>query len=148
MDKEIIRNKKVYFDYEILEEFVAGMILTGPEIKSIRGGGIHLKSAYVGMSGGRIWLKKANISRYQYDSDAMYDPFRDRELLLKKRELNKIEASLNTEGVTMVPLSVFLQNRFAKVKIAVARGKKAFDKREKIKERSMKRDIQRVLKHY
>lgn len=148
MDREIITNKKAYFDYEVLEEFTAGIMLTGPEIKSIRAGSVSLKGAYVTLTANSAWLKKTNISRYKHDSREIYDPFRDRKLLLKKRELHKLEDNLNTKGLTVVPLSIFLQNDRAKVKIGVVRGRKHFDKRNLIKERTVKREIERQMKRY
>lgn len=146
--KIIHKNKKAYFDYEILEEYKAGIILLGPEIKSIRSGNVNLKGAYVSLQEGVPMLKNANIARYRYDNNDAYDPFRDRPLLLNKTEYHKIENHLNTQGVTVVPLAIGLEGKYAKLQIGVARGKKQHDKREVIKNREGKRQIDRAMKHY
>jgi SsrA-binding protein len=146
--KIIHKNKKAIFDYEILAEFKAGMMLLGPEIKSIRKGDVNLKGSYVSIQNSKAFLKGAHISRYPYDSSPDYEPFRDRELLLNKSELHKIVNHLNTQGVTIVPLAIGLEGKYAKVKIGVARGKKKHDKRETIKKRETKRQIDRAMKRH
>ncbi len=146
--KIIHKNKKAYFDYEILDEFKAGIMLLGPEIKSIRQGNINLKGAYVSVQNGVAMLKGANISRYKYDSNDAYEPFRDRELLLSKSELHKIENHLNTQGVTIIPLIIGLEGKYAKLQIGIARGKKKHDKREAIKKREITRQIDRAMKRF
>ena len=146
--KIIHKNKKAYFDYEILQEFTAGIMLTGPEIKSVRGGHVNLKGAYVSIQNGEAFLKNAHISKYAYDSSKDYDPFRIRKLLLNKPELNKIANQLNTQGVTVVPLAVGLEKKYAKLKIALVRGKKKYDKRQTIRERETKRKVDRMIKSY
>ena len=144
--KIIHKNKKAYFDYEILQEFTAGIMLTGPEIKSIRGGHVNLKGAYVSIQNDEAFLKNAHISKYPYDQNSDYDPFRMRKLLLNKSELNKIANKLNTQGATVIPLAVGLEKKYAKLKIAIARGKKKYDKRQTIKKRETKRQIDRMIK--
>lgn len=144
--KIIHQNKKATFDYEILDEFKAGIILLGPEIKSIRKGNVNLKGSYVSIQNAKAILKGAHITRYAHDSSLVYEPFRDRELLLNKSELNKIINHLNTQGVTIVPLAVVLDGKYAKVRIGVARGKKKHDKRESIKKRETNREIDRAIK--
>jgi SsrA-binding protein len=146
--KIIHKNKKAVFDYELIEQFKAGMILLGSEIKSIRLGQINLRGSYVSFQGGKAYLKGANISRYKFDSSDNYDPFRDRELLLKKSELHKITNHLNTQGVTVVPIAVGIEGKYAKLEIAVARGKKKHDKREAVKERDSKRRLQRLTRNW
>lgn len=147
--KIIYQNKKALFDYEILDQFKAGMILLGSEIKSVRAGHINLKGAYVSVWEDKAVLKGAQITRYRYDSTSVYDPFRDRELLLTKNELHKLVNFMNTQGVTIVPISVGLEGKYAKLTIGVARGKKKHDKRETIKRRETKRQIDRaVRKHF
>ncbi len=146
--KIIQKNKKAYFDYEILQEFTAGIMLTGPEIKSVRAGNINLKGSYVSIQGGDAFLKNAHISKYPQDNTKTHEPFRDRKLLLNKRELDKIEAKLNTQGVTVVPLAIGLVGRYAKLQIALVRGKKKHDKREAIKGREQKRKLDRLVKSY
>lgn len=146
--KIISKNKKAYFDYEILQEFTAGIILTGSEIKSIRKGNINLKGSYVSINNGQAYLKNAHISKYQHDSSGEHDPFRVRKLLLSKRELHKIENQLNTQGVTLVPLAIGLEGKYAKLQIALVRGKKKHDKRELIKGREQKRKLDRLVRSY
>ena len=146
--KIIHQNKKAVFDYEILDEYKAGIMLLGAEIKSVRKGHVNLKGSYVSIQNGRAFLKGAHISRYPFDSNTDYDPFRDRELLLNKSELHKIVNHLNNQGVTVVPLAIGLDGRYAKLKIGVARGKKKHDKRETIKKREVKRQIDRAVKRF
>jgi SsrA-binding protein len=146
--KIIHQNKKAAFDYEILDKYTAGIMLLGPEIKSVRQGHVNLKGAYVSIQNGKAVLKGANISRYKYDSSDAYDPFRDRQLLLNESELHKIVNHLNTQGVTVVPLAIGLQGKFAKLEIGIARGKKKHDKRETIKKRETARQIDRAMKRF
>ena len=146
--KIIHKNKKAYFDYEILQEFTAGIMLTGPEIKSIRGGHVNLKGAYVSIQNGEAFLKNAHISKYAQDSTGTHDPFRVRKLLLSKKEIEKIANSLNTQGVTVVALAIGLAGRYAKLQIGLARGKKKHDKRQTIKERQIKRQTDKLIKSY
>ena len=146
--KIIQKNKKAYFDYEILDEFKAGIMLIGPEIKSIRKGNINLKGSYVSIIKGELVLKNANISRYQHDSNPDYNPLRERKLLLKEREIHKIESQLNEQGVALVPLIIGLEGKYAKLQIGTARGKKKHDKRHSIKERDTKRQAQRAMKNF
>ena len=146
--KIIHKNKKAYFDYEIVEEYKVGIALTGPEIKSIRGGNINLKGAYISIQNEEAFLKNAHIVRYPYDQNPNYDPLRVRKLLLQKKELHKISTQLNNQGVTVTPLFIGLDGRCAKLQIAVVRGKKKHDKRETIKKRDVKRQMDRVVKQY
>lgn len=146
--KIIHKNKKAYFDYEILDEFKAGIMLLGSEIKSVRRSNVSLRGAYVSLQSGSVMLKGAHISKYPYDNSDDYDPFRDRKLLLNKSEIKKISNHLNTQGVTIVPLLVGIDGKYAKVMIGVARGKKKHDKRETIKKREQKRQIDRAVKKH
>ncbi len=146
--KIIQKNKKAYFDYEVLDEYKAGIILTGPEIKSIRGGNVNLKGAYVSVSNGEASIRGMNISRYKYDSNPDYDPFRLRKLLLKESEIHKITNHLNTQGVTVVPLAIGLDGKYAKLQIGIARGQKKHDKRHAIKDREVKRQMDKMKKNF
>ena len=146
--KIIHKNKKAYFDYEILEEFKAGMVLTGPETKSVRGGHIDLKSAFVSILGDEAFLKNANIVKYPCDTTGKHDAFRDRKLLLNRREIDKITKKLNTAGTTVIPLAVGLEKGYAKLLVGVARGKKQYDKRHAIKEREVKRRLDRAIRKF
>ena len=146
--KIIQKNKKAYFDYEVLDEYKAGIMLTGPEIKSIRAGNVNLKGGYISIQNVEAVLKNVNISRYKHDSSDDYEPFRSRKLLLKESELHKINNHLNTQGVTVVPLAIGLDGKYAKVQIGVARGKKKHDKRHSIKDREVKRQMDRITKNF
>ncbi len=146
--KTIKSNKKAYFDYEILQEFTAGIMLTGPEIKSVRTGNLNLKGAYISVEKGDAFLKNMHISAYPFANVTDYDPLRQRQLLLNKKELNKINNELNNQGVTVIPLEIGLVGKYAKLKIAIARGKKKHDKRETIKSREQKRTLDRLVKSF
>ena len=146
--KLIQKNKKAFFDYEVIETYIAGIVLTGPEIKSIRAGHVNLKGAYISIQNGEAKVKGMNISRYQYDSSENYEPFRDRKLLLKEAELHKIGTSLNTQGITVAALAIGLVGRYAKLEIGIVRGKKQHDKRQTIKDRETKRQTNRAMKRY
>ena len=146
--KIIQKNKKAYFDYEILQEFTAGIMLTGAEVKSVRGNHINLKGAYVSIQNGEAFLKNAHISKYSNDSTETHDPLRIRKLLLNKKELHKMDNKLNTQGVTVIPLAIGLEGKYAKLLIGLVRGKKKHDKRETIKGREEKRRLDRIIKNY
>ena len=146
--KIINKNKKAYYDYEVLDEYKAGIMLTGPEIKSIRGGNVNLQGAYISINNAEASIRGMNISRYRYDSDKDYDPFRIRKLLLKESELHKITNHLNTQGVTVVALAIGLEGKYAKMQIGVVRGKKKHDKRQSIKERDSKRRLNQIIKKH
>lgn len=144
--KVIQKNKKATYDYEILEKFMAGLILTGAEVKSVRQGNVNLKGSYVVTSGKTLMLKGANISPYKQDSTGGHEPMRERELLLSKKEIEKIKKALNEQGITVVPLVIGLVGPYIKLEIGLGRGKKKHDKREAIKERSINRNMQRIMR--
>lgn len=133
------KNKKAYFDYEILKEFTAGIALTGSEVKSCRNGGLNLQGSFVSFKDGVPSLKCATIKKYEHDNKEGYDPTRDRLLLLNEKEIHKIEMELNTAGLTVIPLQLITQGRLIKLVIGLARGKKQYDKRETIKQRDISR---------
>ena len=142
-----IKNKKASFDYEYVETFVAGIVLTGTEIKSIRLGKASLVDTYCTFVRNELWMKNMNISEYSYGSYNNHVARRDRKLLLNRKELDKIERLSLTTGLTIIPTKLFLNEKgFAKVVIAVAKGKKAFDKRQTLRERDDKRDMDRMFK--
>lgn len=146
--KIIHTNKKAYFDYEVLEELVAGMVLSGPEIKSVRAGHVNLKGAYVSIHGGEAFLKNANIARYPYDTSGTYDPFRDRKLLLSKKEIERLAGKLNAQGTTLAALAIGLKGPYAKLVVGLVRGKKKHDKRQVIKDRAAAREAGRAMKGF
>lgn len=139
-------NRKARFDYEILEEFEAGIELLGTEVKSVRAGKISLVGAFVAVRGGEAYLVGADIPAYQpKNAPSEYDATRARKLLLSKEEIVKLADAEGTKGLTIVPLKVYSKNRFLKVGIAIARGKKEFDKRQAIKKRDTERELKRSL---
>ncbi len=142
-----IKNKKAYFNYEILEEFVAGIVLAGSEIKSLRAGKASLVDCYCYFNAGELFVHGMNISEYEWASYNNHQPKRDRKLLLNRRELYKLQRALQDKGVTIVGLKLFINdNGLAKLLIGLARGRKQFDKREYIKEKDTKRELDRIKK--
>ncbi len=142
-----IVNRKASFEYHFLDEYEAGIMLTGTEIKSIRAGNANLKEAYCGFRDGELFIRGMHISEYKFGSDNNHDPVRVRKLLLKKQELKKLNKKVKERGFTIVPYKLFISERgFAKVIIALAQGKKSYDKRNSIKERENKRDLDRLKK--
>lgn len=142
-----IRNKKARFDYEISDTYVAGIVLTGTEIKSIREGRASLVDTYCLIENGEVWVKNMNISEYSYGSYNNHVARRDRKLLLNRKEIAKLQKSSEDPGYTIIPLKVFINERgLAKMQIGVARGKKQYDKRQSIREREDKRNIDRMFK--
>lgn len=139
-----IKNKKAWFEYNILEQYSAGMVLQGTEIKSIRGGKASIAEAYCLFIGDDLFIRNMNISEYSFGTYNNHDPKRDRKLLLKKRELRKLKNKIRETGLTMVPLMLYMsESGFAKIDIALAKGKKMFDKRETLKEKENRRDMER-----
>ncbi len=142
-----IKNRKATFDYEILENFTAGIVLTGTEIKSIRQGKAGLTDTYCLVENKELWVKNMYIAEYSMGSYNNHATHRDRKLLLNKKELNKIAKASEHPGYSIIPLRVFINDRgLAKIVIAIARGKKQYDKRQSIKEREDKRSMDRMLK--
>ena len=144
---DYIVNKKATFDYEILDRFEAGVILSGHEVKAVRAGKASLNGAYVIIRGGEAYLVNATISPYQVaNTPKGYDPERARKLLLAKKELAELERGSEAQGLTIVAIKWYNKKRYLKLEIALARGKKKTDKRETLKARTAKRDIDRILK--
>ena len=139
-------NRKVLFDYEILAKFSAGLELLGHEVKSARNGKINLRGSFVGVRGGEAYLLNAEIPPYQpKNAPADYDATRPRKLLLTAPEIAELRDAEGTKGLTIVPLTVYNKGRFLKVDVAIAMGKKKFDKRQAIKKRDTEREIKRSL---
>jgi len=142
-----IKNKRASFDYELLETFVAGIVLTGTEIKSIRLGKASLVDTYCIMNRGELWVKNMNISEYFYGTYNNHETRRERKLLLTKRELQKIERFSKDTGFTIVPTKLFINEKgLAKLVVAIAKGKKSYDKRQSLKEKDDKREMDRMFK--
>ena len=142
-----IKNRSASYEYFIEEKFDAGMILTGTEVKAIRDGRVSFNDSYCLIDRGELYVKGLHISPYEYGSYANHNPTRERKLLLKKKELSKIQHKLKEKGYTIIPLSIYFNERgFAKMKIGLGKGKKLHDKRESIKERETQREIKRYVK--
>ena len=144
-----IRNKRATFDYEILEEYVAGIVLVGTEIKSIRLGKASMVDCYCYFEKNELWIRGMNVSEYDWGTCNNHIPRRDRKLLLNRKELNKLSRSLQDKGLTIVGLRLFLNERgLAKIVIGLARGRKSFDKREYIKANDAKREMDQAMKRF
>ena len=144
-----IKNKKAAFEYFFIETFTAGIALTGTEIKSIRAGRASLVDAYCMIVNGEMWVKGMNVSPYFYGSYNNHEMKRDRKLLLTRREIARLESATKQTGYTIVPLLVFIdEHGRAKVDIALCKGKKAFDKRQTLKEKEDRREMDRAMKVY
>ena len=144
-----IKNKKAYFNYELIEKHTAGMQLKGTEIKSLRQGKASLGDSYCYFVKNELWIKSMRITEYEKATHYNHDPYRDRKLLLNRRELNKLEKQTREKGLTIVVLRVFInETGLAKAEIALVRGKKQYDKRDSIKQKDMKRDMDRMGKLY
>jgi SsrA-binding protein len=144
--KEInIRNKQASFQYEFIDKFIAGIVLKGTEIKSIREGKVNLQDGYCYLNNEEMFVKGININPYAQGTHYNHEAARERKLLMKKSELLKLEGKVEEKGLTLVPTRIFINERgFAKLEIALARGKKTHDKRNSIKERDIKRELSRI----
>ena len=144
-----IVNRKAAYEYYFVQEFDAGIMLTGSEIKSIRSGNANLSDAYCIFENSELWVRNLYIAEYAYGTDSNHLPRRSRKLLLRRPELRKLERGIREKGSTIIPYKIFISDRgHAKLTIELARGKKTFDKRETIKDREGKRDLDRLKKAY
>ena len=140
-----IKNRRASFDFEFLETFQAGIVLTGTEIKSIRGGKASLVDSYCYFVGNELYVKNMHVAEYWWGSWGKHDPKRDRKLLLTKRELRSLHRAVKEKGLTIVAVKLYIaENGYAKLLIALARGKKEYDKRQSIKEKDIRRDMERL----
>ena len=147
MDKKVIStNRKAFHDFLIFDKFIAGIVLTGTEIKSIRKGMLNLKDSFAKIEDGEAFLYGMHISPYEQGNRFNHKPDRVRKLLLQKREILKISDKVKKDGVTIIPLELFLTDGFAKIELGLAKGKKLYDKREAIAKRDQQRDIARHIK--
>lgn len=144
--KTLAKNKKAYFDYKILETIEAGIVLTGPEVKSVKQNQINLKGAYVAITNNEANLLNAHIAPYKFAGKIKYDPKRSRKLLLHKKEIDYLIGKSHEQGLTTLPLSVYLKKGIIKIEIGIGQGKKKYDKRETIKKREADRTIKRAIK--
>jgi SsrA-binding protein len=139
-----ISNRKARHDYFIIEAFEAGIVLTGTEVKSLRQGNANLQDSYAELRSGEVWLEGMHINPYEHGSSNNHEPRRKRKLLLQKKQIRKLLGGLKEKGLTLVPLSVYFKGPYAKVELALARGKKSYDKREAIAKRESDRDLARL----
>ncbi len=143
-----IKNRKVTFEYELIEKYIAGIKLTGTEIKSIRGGKVNLTESYCQFFGGELFVKNMHISEYDFGTHNNHEARRDRKLLLNRKELTKLEKKVKESGLTIVCVKLFINDRgLAKLEIALARGKKTYDKRESLKLKDAQRDMDRMKRY-
>ncbi|MCL2789860.1 MAG: SsrA-binding protein SmpB [Desulfobulbus sp.] len=146
--KIVSKNKKAFHDYHIEQTLEAGMVLTGPEVKSLRAGKVNLRDGYAQLKDGEVFLHNVHISPYSYATHVDQDPLRVRKLLLHRREIRKLIGKLHEKGIALIPLKIyFIESGKAKVELALARGKKLYDKRAALKERESNREMERSLRH-
>ena len=144
--KTVVTNRKAYHNYLIQDSVEAGIVLTGTEIKSIRAGRVSLGDAYVKPDAGELWLLNAHIARYEAGSYLSHEPRRPRKLLLHRQQIDNLTSKVAEQGLTLVPLKLYIKDSIAKVEVALAKGKKLYDKRESIIRRETEREIGRALK--
>lgn len=145
-DKVLAQNRKANHDYTILDTLEAGMVLTGTEIKSVRNARINLKDGYCSIRNGEVFLVNVHISPFEQGTLFNHDPLRTRKLLLHKSQIKRLSEEVKQSGNTIVPLKVYIKNGVAKLLIGIAKGKKNYDKREALKQKDMKREMDRALK--
>ncbi len=144
--KTVATNRKAYHNYLIQDSLEAGIVLTGTEIKSIRTGRVSLGDAYVKPGAGELWLLNAHIARYEAGSYLSHEPTRPRKLLLHRRQIDDLTSKVAEKGLALVPLRLYIKGSIAKVEVALAKGKKLYDKRESIARREIEREMGRALK--
>lgn len=142
-EKIITANRKASFEYHLLERFEAGIALMGSEVKSLRDGGANISEAYAIFKGAELWLINANINPYEPANYLNHKPKRDRKLLLHKKEILKIIMKLKEKGLTLIPTKLYFKNGLAKIEVALAKGKKSYDKRASIKKKDIDRELSR-----
>ena len=145
--KIVAQNKKAYHDYFILDTYEAGIALQGTEIKSIRKGSVNLKDSFIRIRNDEAFIDNMHIAPYEQGNRFNHEPLRQRKLLLHKKEIKKLQKELKENGLTIVPTKLYFNTSKLKVEIALARGKKLYDKRQDLKEKDSKRDIEKALKH-
>ncbi len=143
--KTLATNRKAYHDYHVQDSIEAGIVLTGTEIKSIRMGRVSLGEAYVRPENGELWLLNAHIARYEAGSYMSHEPGRPRKLLLHRKQIDSLISKVSEKGLTLLPLKLYIKDSIAKVEVALARGKKLYDKRESIARRETEREIGRAV---
>ncbi|MCP3996007.1 MAG: SsrA-binding protein SmpB [bacterium] len=143
-EKVVARNRKARHDYEILDTFECGIVLRGSEVKSLRDAQVELKDAYADIRDGEVWLERVHIAPYGFAAGGGHDPERPRKLLMHRREIERLIGKVNEVGLTLIPLQVYFRNGKAKVELGLAKGRRTYDKRQKIRERMEKREMDRA----
>ncbi|MGN0196649.1 MAG: SsrA-binding protein SmpB [Candidatus Gastranaerophilaceae bacterium] len=147
--KSVTVNRKAFHDFHLFDKFTAGMVLCGTEIKSIRKGSVNLKDSFCKIENGEMWLYSCHISPYEQGNRYNKEPERKRKLLLNKKEIMKMVGKIKKDGYTIIPIELFIaENGFAKLDIALCKGKKLYDKREDLTKKTQNRDIQRAMKNH
>lgn len=144
--KIVVTNRKARHEFEVLDTWEAGLVLKGTEVKSLRNGRANLQDAFARFSGGELWLHNMHVSPYEQGNQFNHDPLRTRKLLMHKREMLRLVGSVEQKGLTLVPLEIYFRRGVAKVKLALVKGKKLHDKREDLKQREAKREMERAYK--
>src|SRR4029453_18724941 len=145
-DRPIATNRRARHEYEILETVEAGLVLRGTEVKSLRAGQVNFKDSYASKANGEVWPPGSHISPYSHGTDANHDPERDRKLLLKRREISRLTGKISERGLTLVPLRLYFKGGRAKVELGLARGKKLHDKRATLREREVRREMDKAAR--
>ncbi len=143
--KIVARNRKARHEYEILETFEAGIVLRGPEVKSVRAGEVAFRDAFARIESGEIWLHSLHISPYEPATRSNEDPERTRKLLLNRQEIRRMVGKVEEKGLTLIPLDIYFVRGYAKVTLALARGRRLYDKREKLKRQTQEREAKRAM---
>lgn len=145
MSELIAKNRKAKYNYELLDKYLAGISLQGTEVKSLRDGAMNFGDAFCMIDGGEVWLKSLHISEYKQGNIHNHDPLRDRKLLLKKQEIQKLDKKIKEKGYSLVPTKLLFSNKgLCKVEIALAKGKKLYDKRESIKQKDLSKQLKKI----
>ena len=144
----VARNRKARHEYEILETFEAGLVLKGPEVKSLRDGKVGFQDAYGRVEGGEVWIFNLHISPYEQANRHNEDPLRPRKLLLNRHEIRRLVGKVEEKGQTLIPLEIYFRRGYAKVTLALARGRKTYDKREKLKRKTQEDEARRAMDRY
>jgi len=146
-DKVVAFNRKARHDYHILETYEAGLVLKGTEVKSIRNSQVSIRESYAQFKGTELYIINMHVSPYQFGNRFNMEPKRDRKLLLKSKQLSKLKGQVETKGVTLVPLKLYFKNGYAKMEIALVKGKKLYDKRQDLTQKAIQRETERELKY-
>ena len=146
--RTVATNRKARHEYEILETFEAGLVLKGPEVKSLREGKVGFQDAYAQLEGGEVWLYSLHISPYEQANRHNEDPLRRRKLLLNQHEIRRLVGKVEEKGLTLIPLEIYFRRGYAKITLALAKGRKTYDKREKLKRKTQEEEARRAMEPY